>query len=336
MIKPAPERPVLEPFPSAPRSLADQRAWVLLDTDDRRRERSRCGDRLGAAQQRRAARPRRRRRADRRSSSRRRVPRCRSTCGRSTDGTSWPSNRPAQPAPRAPTPAHLAFVADIEAAGATVVVEHGVVTGEVRGLEVCRVVDVADREVPRGARGRRRTPRSRGLRDHPRRRPDGRSPRRRRRRRRRRTRHLTRQGTRSTVLRPSGSCGGGSSRSRGSSGWRRCTTPSHRCHAAGLKHRAPCTAVGYALDGTPAVIVCSVGVDLDVIPYAADARLCGGRRGAGGNSIGGDVRRPSGARSPTGDQGAGEPAPSLGVVGGAVAGLIAGARDLRRRPRRRR
>ena len=38
----------------------------------------------------------------------------------------------------------LALVDDIEAAGATVVVEHGVVTGEVRGLEVCRVVDSAE------------------------------------------------------------------------------------------------------------------------------------------------------------------------------------------------
>jgi hypothetical protein len=36
---------------------------------------------------------------------------------------------------------HLAFVAVIEAAGASVNVEHGVVAGEVRGLEVCRVVD---------------------------------------------------------------------------------------------------------------------------------------------------------------------------------------------------
>ena len=41
-----------------------------------------------------------------------------------------------------PLEAHLAFVDDIEAAGARSVVEHGVVTGEVRGLEVCRVVDV--------------------------------------------------------------------------------------------------------------------------------------------------------------------------------------------------
>ena len=41
----------------------------------------------------------------------------------------------------APLPAHLELVAVIEAAGATANVEHGVVVGEVRGLEVCRVVD---------------------------------------------------------------------------------------------------------------------------------------------------------------------------------------------------
>ena len=47
--------------------------------------------------------------------------------------------------PLAPSPAasaeHLAVAPSIEAAGATVNVEHGVVVGEVRGLEVCRVVD---------------------------------------------------------------------------------------------------------------------------------------------------------------------------------------------------
>lgn len=40
-------------------------------------------------------------------------------------------------------PEHLAFADVIEAAGATVVVEHGVVVGEVAGLELCRVVDDA-------------------------------------------------------------------------------------------------------------------------------------------------------------------------------------------------
>lgn len=44
-------------------------------------------------------------------------------------------------APRDADPEHLAFVDLIEAAGAVPHVERGVVTGEVRGLEVCRVVD---------------------------------------------------------------------------------------------------------------------------------------------------------------------------------------------------
>ena len=49
----------------------------------------------------------------------------------------------AEPLPVEPaaSPAHLDVRDVIEASGATLVVEHGVVTGEVRGLEVCRVVD---------------------------------------------------------------------------------------------------------------------------------------------------------------------------------------------------
>ncbi len=43
--------------------------------------------------------------------------------------------------PPAALPEHLELVGVIEAAGATANVEHGVVVGEVRGLEVCRVVD---------------------------------------------------------------------------------------------------------------------------------------------------------------------------------------------------
>ncbi len=43
--------------------------------------------------------------------------------------------------PAEPRPEHLELVAVIELAGATPNVEHGVVVGEVRGLEVCRVVD---------------------------------------------------------------------------------------------------------------------------------------------------------------------------------------------------
>lgn len=45
------------------------------------------------------------------------------------------------PAPEAPPADHLALVEMIEAAGARPNVEHGVVFGEVFGLEVCRVVD---------------------------------------------------------------------------------------------------------------------------------------------------------------------------------------------------
>ncbi|MGI9644339.1 MAG: hypothetical protein ACR2O6_03410, partial [Ilumatobacteraceae bacterium] len=71
------------------------------------------------------------------------------------------------PAPAAPLevppeadPEHLELAALIEAAGATPNVEHGVVFGEVRGLEVCRVVDrptvghiaeVADHPTPASA-----------------------------------------------------------------------------------------------------------------------------------------------------------------------------------------
>lgn len=49
----------------------------------------------------------------------------------------------AEPLPVAldPPADHLALIPLIEAAGAVPAVEHGVVTGEVRGLEVCRVVD---------------------------------------------------------------------------------------------------------------------------------------------------------------------------------------------------
>lgn len=48
------------------------------------------------------------------------------------------------PAPPPARPEHRAFGDEIVAAGADLVVEHGVVTGEVHGLEVCRVVDDAD------------------------------------------------------------------------------------------------------------------------------------------------------------------------------------------------
>jgi hypothetical protein len=53
-----------------------------------------------------------------------------------------------------------------------------------------------------------------------------------------------------------------------------------------LKDRTPCVATGIGVDGEPVVIVCSSGVDLDLIPYAADARLAvGGEPGIGGGRL---------------------------------------------------
>jgi hypothetical protein len=40
-----------------------------------------------------------------------------------------------------------------------------------------------------------------------------------------------------------------------------------------VKQPWPAVAVGSGPDGEPVVVVCSVGVDVDLVPYAADARL---------------------------------------------------------------
>jgi hypothetical protein len=39
-----------------------------------------------------------------------------------------------------------------------------------------------------------------------------------------------------------------------------------------VKDRVPCVAAGRRADGTAVLLVCSVGVDLDLVPYAVDAR----------------------------------------------------------------
>jgi hypothetical protein len=39
-----------------------------------------------------------------------------------------------------------------------------------------------------------------------------------------------------------------------------------------LKDPVPCVATGLDLEGRPVVVVCSVGIDLDLVPFAADAR----------------------------------------------------------------
>jgi hypothetical protein len=175
---------------------------------------------------------------------------------------------PLGPPPRA-AEAHLALVPTIEAGGAVPVVEHGVVTGEVRGLEVCRVVDDPATghvrlEVGVGAHDReafalihgdvptvdalaevvRAVTRYRGAEsDHP----------------------LNRIAP-ERLLR-----------------WRLEQTPESIGLASlvaseppvprpGVTERTPCTASGRRSDGSTVLAVCSVGVDLDVIPYATDAR----------------------------------------------------------------
>jgi hypothetical protein len=185
--------------------------------------------------------------------------------------------------PPAADPAHLAFVPDIEAAGATVVIEHGVVTGEVRGLEVCRVVDVDDEgtgrvrlEVGVGPHDREAFATIHG--DVP-------------------TRHAL-AGVVAAVTDARRPDAPGHPLNRLAPErqlrWRLEQEPwlvdvesvlptEPPVPRRGLRHRAACTAVGRRLDGTPTVIVCSVGVDLDVIPYAADARLAAGVGAGGGN-----------------------------------------------------
>jgi hypothetical protein len=186
--------------------------------------------------------------------------------------TLWPAVvEPLLPPPPA-APAHLALAPAIEAAGASPVVEHGVVTGEVHGLEVCRVVD--DRvdghvrlEVGVGAHDReaftlvhgdvptvealtgvvQAVATHRGASsDHPLQRlaPE----------RLLRWRLEQEPGTVGlTSLQPS-------------------EPPVPR---PDIKLRAPCTALGHRADGSPVIVVCSTGVDLDLIPYATDARRMG-------------------------------------------------------------
>jgi hypothetical protein len=192
----------------------------------------------------------------------------------SLDGT---ERHPVVPAetriPASATAAHLAHVADIEAAGASVVVEHGVVTGEVRGLEVCRVVDVETGdgvavrlEVGVGAQDRDAFAIIHG--DVPKREA------------------LAGVVAVVSAVRCYDAPGHPLKRLAperllrwrlelepwlvGMATVRPAQAPVPR---RGLKHRSPCTAAGRRLDGSSVVIVCSVGVDLDVIPYAADARL---------------------------------------------------------------
>lgn len=167
-------------------------------------------------------------------------------------------------------PGLLQFAELIEAGGATLVVEHGVLVGEVEGLEVCRAVrdpntDECRLEVGVGAHDREAflmihgaIPAADALRMVvdavvPHRRP-GADP-----------HPLNRLGAeralRARVIREPSLVGAAS-----------LAPASPPVPRQNLKDAVPCVASGSDADGRPVVVVCSTGIDLDVVPWAADAR----------------------------------------------------------------
>ncbi|MEO5724731.1 MAG: hypothetical protein ABIQ39_06820 [Ilumatobacteraceae bacterium] len=161
------------------------------------------------------------------------------------------------------------FRAVIAAGGATPVIEHGVLTGEVEGLEVCRVVvdessGLARLEVGVGAHDRETYRMLHG--EH----ADAQSlagvvaavaPHRRR----GAPIHPLNQLARSRALRAALIA---DPALIGATNVEPCQPPVPRRN---VKDDVPCVAVA-VVDGEPTTVVCSVGVDLDVVPYACDAR----------------------------------------------------------------
>lgn len=177
-----------------------------------------------------------------------------------------------EPLPGEPqaSPAHLSFVDTIRESGAEVVIEHGVVTGEVVGLEVCRVVDdpvtgahrlevgVGEHDREAFAMMHGDTPTSASLKRIvdvvARHRSAGADP-----------HPLNRLGAeralRARVIADPGLIG--------ASELRAVASPTPRPN---LKDAIPCVAAGLSREGRPVVAVFSTGIDLDVVPFAADAR----------------------------------------------------------------
>lgn len=174
------------------------------------------------------------------------------------------------PAPAEPAASHLALAPLIQQAGADLVVEHGVVAGEVVGLEVCRVVTDPDSgavrlEVGVGVHDREafgllhgEVPVAEALArvvesvaQHRRR---GAPP------------HPLNRLARERLI-----CHRLSERPEviGLSTLRPAPPPLPR---TSLKDPVPCVARAVDADGHPVVVVCSHGIDLDVVPYALDAR----------------------------------------------------------------
>jgi hypothetical protein len=174
------------------------------------------------------------------------------------------------PEPRDVEPRLLGLAADIMAAGADVAIEHGVLAGEVRGLEVCRAVldpylDVVRLEVGVGVHDREafqmlhgdrptidslrtivdvvRSHRQPGATPHP------------------LNRLMAERTLRDRVITEPSLVGAATLMIA--------DPPVERTN---LKDVVPCVATGLDPAGEPMVVVCSTGVDLDVVPFAADAR----------------------------------------------------------------
>jgi hypothetical protein len=166
---------------------------------------------------------------------------------------------------------HRQFEALIAESGATVSIEHGVLVGEVRGLEVCRAVtdphtgahrlEVGVGEHDREAFGMIHgdTPTAESLRRIVRivdaHRSPGADP-----------HPLNRLGAERAL------------RDRVVAdpflvGLRALAPAPPPIPRPNLKDSIPCVAVGESTDGVPTVAVFSTGIDLDVVPFAADARL---------------------------------------------------------------
>lgn len=202
------------------------------------------------------------------------------------DGRSlWPAV--AEPiAPSVPVPEHHRdLIAVIEAGGADPIEEHGVLAGEVRGLEVCRVVDDVDLgttrlEVGVGAHDREAFTMIHGdvptveslarivdvVTEH---RRVGADP------------HPLNRLARERLIR-----------------WRVIAEPElvgalslapaePPVPRPNLKDPVPCVAAGVDGAGGSVVVVCASGVDLELVPFAADARaaLEGAHPGVGGTRL---------------------------------------------------
>jgi hypothetical protein len=180
----------------------------------------------------------------------------------------------AVPAPYAPPPAvtddRLSLLPLIEAAGAVPAIEHGVVAGEVAGLEVCRAIIDPDLGVTRLEVGVGAHDREAFLLVH------GDIP---------PAEALTRVVAAVAEWRRPGAEAHPLNRLNAERllRWRLLEEPSlvgalvleaapPPVPRRNLKDAVPCVAVGVDARGDAVVVVCSVGIDLDLVPFAADAR----------------------------------------------------------------